>query len=221
MRSLLKCVAAMACLFGMVSAAAQAGDEGSVERYARHPSMTMSGGAMTWMAKLPSDQSSTIAMRFQTALAAHLQSVIHKDLVFEASVKVKPSATEVKIELAETAGPTVFPKGIEAFKVEKSCDSNTTISVEGSADLIAKLKDPQSTERKMLDVQLVKFAQFAHWLPLVDAGSAVTVQIVPGETKTSLTFDVMFAEGFIKQQSIDRIPYPQAKKAIASASLGL
>ncbi len=224
MKSLFKCVAAMACLFGVFAAAAQAADDYPAVPYYRSASMTAKGGAQTWTAKVAGDQSSTRAMEVQQALSRHLQAVMRKDLVLEASIKSKPDAVfEVKLELAETATPILFPKGIETFVVGKSCDYNTTMILTGTAEAIAKLKEKDSAERRMLDAKLVEFGQWAHWLPLKHMNrTEATVEIIE-ETKTSITFDVMFDPVLVQrqqkaiqlsvkeQQKPDAIPLPQSK----------
>lgn len=193
----------MVCALIAGFASVASADDKTAVPYYRHPVMTMSGGAMTWTARLPSDWSSTVPLEFQTALSRHLQSIMRKDLVVDASVKTKAGWHEVKIELAEVAGLTVFPKGIEVFKAEKSCDENTTFVIEASAAVIEKLKDAQSQERKALDAQMLKFAKFAHWVPLsaTEYDSKTVVQIADdsGSSKTSIKFDVMLAPELIEE----------------------
>ncbi len=201
MKILSKCMAVMTCLFGVASVVAQATDDYPTVPYYRSAVMTVKGGAQTWKTQVDGKQSSTRAMEVQQALARHLQAVMKKDLVLDTSIKLKSDATfEVTLELAETAAPILFPKGIEVFSIGKSCDYNTAITFTGTPEAIAKLKEAKSDERKAAELQSLYFAQYAHWMPVMKMGGESAVVEVVDETKTSITFDVKFATQVIEQR---------------------
>lgn len=222
MRSFFKRVAVMACLFGMFSAATQAGDDYPAVPYYRSASVKIMDGAQTWTAQVDGKQSSTRAMELQQAISRHLQIVMQGDLVLEASIKSKPDAMfEIKLELAETAVPVLFPKGIETFAIGKSCDYNTTMVFTGTPEVIAKLKEAKSAERIAVDQQSLHFAQFAHWMPITKMGAESAVVKIVDETKTSITFDVKFAPHVIDQHQKAVQLSLKAKQAATLKGLGI